>query len=145
MTISVAGLVVDGDAVAEREFRRLLAEEGAEQAGFRPRRLAPLGVVHHVDQARQAEHVGEQDELLPEGRAGLAHGGEEGDAGQPLLRRQLHLPREVVQVAHRGRHHLAQPRVRRFRHLREDLPGHAEAVEILHGRPLPWPALRDRP
>jgi hypothetical protein len=50
--------------------------------------------------------------------------------------RQLHLAREVVQVAH-GRLHHAQARVRGGGHLGQHLAGHAEAIEILHPVSLP--------
>ncbi len=120
------------DAGAERQLRRALAIERAEQAALRAK-LARLLVVHRVDQRADAQHVGEQDELLAEWRACLADRGEELDAGQPFRRRQPHLAGEGVQVAHRGVHDLLQTRVRCVRHLLERGFGDGMFVKVLHG------------
>ena len=120
------------DAGAERQFRRALAIERPEQAALRAE-FARLLVVHRVDQRADAQHVGEQDELLAERRAGLADRGEELDAGQPLGRRQPHVAGEGVQMAHRRVHDLLQARVRRVRHLRECGFGDGGFVKVLHG------------
>ena len=120
------------DAGAERQLRRALAIERPEQAALRAE-FARLLVVHRVDQRADAQHVGQQDELLAERRAGLADRGEELDAGQPLRRRQVHLAGEGVQVAHRGVHDLLQARIRRVRHLRERGFGDGVFVKVLHG------------
>jgi hypothetical protein len=72
-----------------------------------------------VDEHRQAEGVGEQDELRPLGEP--ARLGEEPDAGRPLLVGQAHLYREPVQVADEARRHLPHPRVRRCLHLGQHL------------------------
>ena len=107
-----------GDLGAALELRRVLAEEGAEQAGAG--RLLHLGlVVHDVDQRREAHRIRQQDEFLARRRARLAHLGHELDALDPFRRRQVHLAREGVQVAHGRFHDLLHARVRRGRHLLE--------------------------
>ena len=55
-------------------------------------------MVERDDHHRQAEHVGEQDELLALVVALLADRGEELDALEPFLLGELHVAREGVQV-----------------------------------------------
>ena len=89
--------------------------------------------MHRIDQRADAQHVGQQDELLAERRAGLADRGEELDAGQPFRRRQAHVSGEGVQVPHRRVHDLLQARIRRVRHLRQCGFGDGVFVKVLHG------------
>ena len=77
------------------------------------------GVVQAVDQRREAERVGQQDEFLPFRRAHLAGGGHEFDALDPFRRRQIDLAGEGMEVLDRRRHDRLQARVRRRRHLVE--------------------------
>ena len=64
----------------------------------------PLGglLVDHLDQHRQTERVGQQDELLALVVALVADGGEEFDPGEPLLAGQPDLLGEREQVLDRG-------------------------------------------
>jgi len=104
---------------------------GAEFAG--------LLVVQRVHDGGEPQDVGQQDELLPDRRAGLADLREIADAGQPFLGREVHLAGEGVQVTDRGLHDLLEARVRRVRHLRQRGVRRRVLVEILHGVP---PVLR---
>lgn len=57
-----------------------------------------FGVVDAVDEEGQAQDVGEEDEFLPDFRAGLAGGGEEVDARHPFGGGEAGFACEVVQV-----------------------------------------------
>ena len=65
-----------------------------------------------LDERRHAERVGQEDELLPGLVALLAGGGEELDAGEPLVALQTDLLDEGVEVTYGGLADLAQSRVR---------------------------------
>ncbi len=121
------------DAVAEREFGRLLLVERAEQAALGADLVGGV-VVQEVDQGGEAQHVRQQDELLARRGAGLADAGEEADGLDPLVRRQLHVAGEVVEVAHQARHHFAQAWIGRVAHLLQHGLGDAGHGQILHGR-----------
>ncbi len=69
-----------------------------------------LAGVHHHHQHRQAQHVGEQDELLALVVRDLAGGGQELDRRHPLLAGQLDLLGEGVQVLDGGGHQLGHAR-----------------------------------
>ena len=81
--------------------------------------LQRSGVVQAVDQRREAERIGQQDEFLPLRRTHLAGGGHEFDALDPFRRRQIDLAGEGMEVLDRRRHDRLQARVRRRRHLVE--------------------------
>ncbi len=83
---------------------RAVRKEGPEHGGFG---RAGLGLVvdrhrHH----RQAEDVGEQDELLALAVAFLPDRGEEPDRLEPFLLGELHVLRERVQVPDQAGHQL---------------------------------------
>jgi hypothetical protein len=85
----------------------------AEQAVLARLGGAAVGaVLHEVDQHRQPERVRQQDELLALVVALVPGGGQEPDAGQPLLLGQPHLSREGVEAADQRPHDLAEARVR---------------------------------
>ncbi|MCY1308422.1 hypothetical protein D9M70_584290 [compost metagenome] len=65
-------------------------------------------MVDRVDQHRQADHVGQQDELLAYQSVAFLPGlGEEADSLEPFGLGQLHLAGESVQVTHQALHQLA--------------------------------------
>ena len=74
-------------------------------------RHAELPVADRLGQHRQAEHVGQEDELLAVVVALLPGPGEEVDRLLPLGDRQLDLAGERVQVLHERGQDLPQPRV----------------------------------
>ena len=82
----------------ERPEHRVLGRAGGTVMGDR------------VDQHRDSQDVGQQDEFLPPVRAGVAHGGEEPDALHPFRLGQFRLNHRRVQVVDEDRHHLAQTR-----------------------------------
>lgn len=55
-------------------------------------------MVHCVDEHRESECVGEEDELLPRGTAFLTGGGEEFDRRHPFVGCESRFAREVVKV-----------------------------------------------
>ncbi|MNE82114.1 hypothetical protein D3C80_1788110 [compost metagenome] len=72
-------------------------------------------MIDGVDQHRQADHIGKQDEFLTHQPIALLPGlGEEADAFEPFGFGQLHLAGEGVQVADQALHHLAQARIGRI-------------------------------
>ena len=64
-------------------FRGILSEEWTEYTALRC--VANRGVVQSIDECRDTENVGEEDEFLPNGRTGLTDAGEELDRGHPFL------------------------------------------------------------
>jgi hypothetical protein len=98
------------DVVAERAGRRLHHVERAEHG--RLGRDAELPVRDRLDQHRQPEDVGQQDELLPLVVGLLPHPGQEVDRLLPLRDRQLNVAGERVQVPHQRDQDLAEPRLR---------------------------------
>ena len=131
----LGGSVLD-DLGAQGKIGGAFAEEGAEEAALRAQFLGLL-VVQRVDDGAEAQYVGQQNELLPDRRAGLADGGQELQPLDPFGGRQVHLAREGVHVAHCRVHDLLQPRVRGGGHLFERGVGGGEFVEIGHdGLPL---------
>ena len=99
------------DRVAQVPRRRLDDVEGAQHGGLgRARRAAPVDRLH---QHRDAEHIGQQDELLAHVGAFLPGGGEEGDRLFPLRDARLDVPDEAVQVPDQAGEHGAEPLVGR--------------------------------
>jgi hypothetical protein len=120
-----------GDLGAVCELRRALAEERAQQAGVRGV-LDRREIVQAVDQRGQSERVGQQNELLPLGRALLAYRGHELDALEPFGRGQVHLAREGVHVLHGRRHDRLEAGVGRGGHLLEDGLGDRLRGQLVH-------------
>jgi len=83
-----------GEIGAELLRRGVLEIEGAEIAALG----GPAARVDHVDQRREAEHVGQEDEFLPLRRRDLPAIVEEGEDAHPLLVREVGLARVVVQM-----------------------------------------------
>ena len=83
-------------------------------------------MVDRVDHHRQAERVGEEDELLTCRGAGAARRSEKLESRHPLRLRQARLDGERMEVTHKALHELAQPRIcRRVEsadHLLRDIP-----------------------
>jgi hypothetical protein len=100
---------------------------------------------------RCAEHIREQHELLPARVGDVTRGGQELDAGAPLLLGQACLAQKAVEVAHKRLEHELQPRVRRLperlehcrdqRRLARLLLSHAQEGLILHSNSV-WHAPR---
>ena len=130
------GLALDGGALGEVgavfEIRRAVHEERPEHRRFgRPGRRLVVERDHHH---RQAEDVGEQDELLALVVALLADGGEELDAFEPFFFRELHLACECVQVLHRAGDDLPEAFVfRAAAQPLDDRGGERVFVELPHG------------
>jgi len=73
--------------------------------------LSASAVAERHHQHRDAERVGEQDELLALVIAGLPDARQELDRGHPLIGLQIHLARQRVGVADNCRDDLLEPRV----------------------------------
>ena len=140
VAVAVQHLAIDDDFLVasllhdlcpSRQFRRVFPIERAEQAGL-GRGLGRGLVVQRIDEGRDAENVGQQDELLPDRGARVADGGKELDPLQPFGRGEVHLAGKRMQVLHRGFHDLTQPRIRCPGHLFEHGVGYGEFVQILH-------------
>ena len=84
------------DGVAVLHGGRVVAVEGAQHGALGAAR--GFGVVDAIDEEGQAEDIGEEDEFLADGAAGLPDGGEEVDARAPFVGGEAGLAREVVQV-----------------------------------------------
>lgn len=97
------------DLPAGRQVVRLERVEGPEDRALG--RAGRLGVVDAVDQQRQAQDVGQEDELVAHVAADLAHVDEEGDGGLPLGHAEARLARKVVQVRHQRLEEELEPRV----------------------------------
>ena len=122
--------------------RRVLDEERAEH-----RRLGRAGgraIVDRVDQRRDAERVGEQDEFLPLVVGDMAGAGEEIDGVDPLRLGDRLFTDEVVEMAHQPVQDLLQPRIFAVLEAAKDLVGDAVFVEFAHGFP-PVRCGRDAP
>lgn len=122
---------------AVRQHRRVVRVERPEHGALGAERR--LGVVDVVDEEREAEDVGEEDEFLRcrDGRLGTAEMGsgggrgrgpyiahivrdvparnEEADAGHPLVGAKACLARKVVEVCHQARHEVGEARIGRLR------------------------------
>lgn len=108
-----------GLAVGVARHGRAVAQRGGVVRVERPQhgalgRAGGLGVVDAVDEQRQAQDVGQQDELVAHVAADLAGGDEEVYGGHPLLGAQARLARKIVQVRDEARHEVAQARVGRL-------------------------------
>src|SRR4051812_17665177 len=142
-------LVVEVDVLAELPLRGLHHVERPQHGGLRGR--AAGAVVDRLHQHRDAQDVGQQDELLPHLVAHVPGAGEEVDREAPLLLGQLHLLDERVQMLDQRGQHPPQPRIRRAgeaggHHLRrpllgEQLPAAHAVTSVLtrsFPRALPW-------
>ena len=107
--LAVVGVLEDG--VPEVAQRRAGHIEGTEHGVLR--RTLRGAERAHLDQARDAKRVREQDELLPRVAARVADRREEVDAGAPLLAARPDLGNECVEVADGRFHDLLEPVVRR--------------------------------
>src|SRR6185437_9153080 len=87
---------------------------------------------HH--QHRDAERVGQEDELLPLVVALVAGGGQELDAAQPFGLAQLRLANEGVQVPYQRAQDLLQARVVAAFEAGEDRVRDVVFVDVSHGR-----------
>ena len=99
-------LAVQRDQGAELAGRRLDDVEWTQHG--RLRRTADAAVVDRLDQHRDTQDVGEQDQLLSLAGAPSPGIGEEIDGSLPLGPRQLDLLDEVVQMADQLGEHLPQ-------------------------------------
>ena len=88
----------------------MLAPERPEQI-LRGFGLAVVAVVEQADQRREAKSARHQHTLVVTFIGVLADRDEIADRGLEFLLGELHLAREVVQVAHEGGHDLLEPRV----------------------------------
>ena len=70
-------------------------------------------MIDQVDDHRDAQRIGQQDELLPGGIARMPGGGGKVDALKPFRLGQLHLFDERMEMTRQAEHDLAQPRIRR--------------------------------
>jgi hypothetical protein len=85
-----------GDVVAVAKARRAVDEERAEHRGRS--RVGVLSVVAADDEHRQAQHVGQQDELLALVVGDVTRPGQEVDPGEPLVFGQVDFGGERVQM-----------------------------------------------
>lgn len=99
-------------------------------------RALRLPAVDQLDEHRHAEHVGEQDELLPGLVRPLPGGGQEIDGGPPLVQGGLGLADEGVQVSHEAGQQLPQPRIRRAGEAGDDLVRRRVLGEVDGDHPL---------
>ena len=83
-----------------------------------------------IDEHRQPEGVGGEDELLALVVGDVAGAREEVDGGEPLLLGELDLAGEGVQVAHEGLQDLAQARIGRAVEAGLDGPGQVGVGEV---------------
>jgi hypothetical protein len=88
-------------------------------------------VLRHY-QHRQAQHVGQEDELLAFVVRDVAAAGEELDALEPLLLGQFDLAREVVQVPHQAGHDAREARVPGFGMASQYGLGDGVLVDVAH-------------
>lgn len=77
-------------------MRHVVRVEGPQHGALC--RAGRLRVVDRVNEQREPEDVGEEDEFLSVWGAGLAGRGQEVDAGAPLGCREPGLTREIVHV-----------------------------------------------
>ena len=115
---------------AERHHRRVFRVERPENRTVGAA-LARL-LIDGVDQHRDAQHVGQQNELLPRGATALADLGEELNALHPFFKRRLGVFDEGVQMMDQLGHHLAQTRVRRRFVSGEHLFGETIGFSLIH-------------
>ena len=91
-----------------------------------------LPVVHGVDQHRDTEHVGEQDEFLADRRALLAGAGQEIDRIFPLFEREVGLADVLVQRLHQFLQQEFGPRIGGILKTADDGCGQFGFVELGH-------------
>ena len=72
-------------------------------------------MVDRVDEHRDAENVGEQNEFLPHVRAFLAGARQEVDRPLPFGKGEIDVAHEAVEMAHQRQDDLLEPRVARAR------------------------------
>jgi len=124
---NAAGVAM-GDIAAFRHLRRAEAVERAEDGGFGG--ALGFAVIDEIDHHRDAERVGEEDELLALVAAHLARFGQDLDRLKPLRLGQLDLFDEGVEMANEAQHDLPQPRVRRRGKPRQYLGGDVVLVLV---------------
>ncbi len=73
-------------------------------------------VIDRVNQHRQAERIGQKDELLPLLRADLPGPCQKIDAEVPFILGQVDFAREVVEMLDEASHHLCQARIHILAH-----------------------------
>jgi hypothetical protein len=138
----LAGRLVPGDhRVAEGAPGRVGHVERSQD-----RSLGTAGLLgDHLHQGRQAQRVGEQDELLPGVAARLPGRGEKADRGEPLVAGEVYLAGEGVQMPDERPHHLPQARIGGVRepvdHLGREFGLRHESL-LLVGTPGLRPAVR---
>jgi hypothetical protein len=106
--------------------------ERPEHGGFG--RALAFAVIDGIDQHRDAEHVGEQDEFLPAGRAFLADSGEEIDRIFPFGESEIGLSNEGVQRFDQLFHQELDPRFLHFLETLDNGGGEFGLVELGHLR-----------
>ena len=124
---------------AVRQFRRVLHVERPEDRGFG----AALGLVlvQRDRQHRQAEHVGQQDELLTLVVALLAGRRQERDGALPFAFGQSVLAGEVVEVRDEAGHQLLQARIGRVGETIDHCPRDGVPVQVTHVEVLDVPLM----
>jgi hypothetical protein len=121
---------VAGDVAAVRGDAVLADVERAEHGGVRCAVL--IAVVDRVDQHRDAEDVGQQDELLTR-RIRLVSGTRQKiDRGHPLVERQVDVAHERVQVLDQSGQQRARARIGGVRKALDDRLGELGIVERGH-------------
>lgn len=122
-------IATDGAAVLEGD--RIVCVEGAEHGPLGCARR--LRVVHGVNEHREAERVGKEDELLARVAAFLPRRGEEIDRGHPFVGGEPRFARKVVQVRHQLRHDVLETLVGALRVNEERVRG-----DVLGGKVEHW-------
>ena len=82
--------------------------------------LTVVAVIEQAHESGKAERACHQHRLVVVFVGALADRVDEGGCGLKLLLGQLHLTREVMQMADEGRHDFAKSRIRRARELAQD-------------------------
>lgn len=124
-------VLVGGNGSPGLDAVRILGVEGPEDGALGG--PGKLGVVDGVDEQRQPQHVGQQDELLPHVGADGCDGQEELDGGFPLGDAEARLARKVVQVDDEALQEEAEAGVRAGRVDGVDVVRDVVRGEILHG------------
>ena len=133
------------DVAAERQVGRARpVERTLDRRLGRRRRAAALAAGTRLrqrdDHHRQAERVGEEDELGALVGRDLAGAGQELQAGEPFLGLQIDLAGEGVHMLDQRRHDLAQPRIGRLGERVDDVLRQPLLVVLGHLRLLDrWP------